>query len=420
MYKVPSTIFEALPIVSLVESPPSSLVNRPRVYEGLEIVAEPIIVTLQIRGTITHSPPAPINPSLNTSIITSGIEVEVSVLGSWLNVNKSAGPIVVTLSVLGTLIIGKLLSSAALLTITVSMGSPEILTTGSKQNWIKWANIGNLDFTIWKDNIAGERPLDWHGWTYDIKKLGNKVIVYGEGGVSMLAPSGNTYGMLSVYKAGLKSRQAVAGDDKVQFFIDASGNLFSLGEVAMKSSLFESSIVPDRLGYAEYLSTMVNPVLSWDTLNKLLYICDGTSGYIYSAADKSLGSGPNNITGIGLRGDTLHITASSDIVNPIFEICTDIYDMGSRKNKTISTVELGTDVVGDLWVALDYRKDKAVDFETLGWHKVSPNGVTNIPCFGVEFRIRAKRTSYAYFELDYVRVNGIVHDYAFQYPYIGR
>jgi len=31
-------------------------------------------------------------------------------------------------------------------------------------NWVSWSNIGALDFTIWKDNIAGRRPFDWKGW----------------------------------------------------------------------------------------------------------------------------------------------------------------------------------------------------------------------------------------------------------------
>lgn len=420
MHKIPSTIFESFPVVHLVPQPPSHIVSPPRLYKGFEIEAEPIVVTVWQRGNSTVFPPAAINPALNNLINVSSIDVTVSILGSWLNVNKSADPIEVTTSVLGTFIIGKLFSNAALITVEIDLSLPEMTTTGSKMNWVKWSNIGNLDFTIWKDNIAGERPLDWAGWIYSIRKLGNKVIVYGSGGISMLAPSGNAFGLLPIHKVGLKGKQAIAGDDKVQYFVDAIGKLQRLLEVPQKSSLFEQSIVPEELDYSEYLSNMTNPILSWDALNKLLYICDGTSGYIYSQDSNSLGSGPANITGIGLRNNEAYIVSPSTIENPIFEICTDIYDMGSRKNKTITTIELGTDVIGDLWVTLDYRKNKAEEFKTLTWHRVSPNGVTNIPCFGVEFRIRVKRTTYAYFELDYIRVNGIVHDYNFQYPYVGR
>lgn len=420
MSRITSTIFEVPYVVPSTGLSPTRLVNPPRLWEGLKIEVEPIVVTLSQRGNISHYPPAAINPALNQAFAVPHFDIVTSVDGLWLNTSINAEPIEVTVSVPGTMIIGKLLNSSSLITVIVSLGSPEMVTVGSKMNWVKWSNIGSLDFTIWKDNIAGERPLDWPGWVYSIKKLGNKAIVYGGGGISMLAPSGNTYGLLPVHKIGIKGKQAIAGDEKTHFFVDNTGVLYSVGEISMKSSMFEASINPTKLGYAEFLSSMIDPILSWDSLNNLLYICDGVLGYVYSSNDKSLGSGPVNITGIGVRSNNLYVTAPETIVNPIFEICTDIYDLGSRKNKTIGTVELGTDVTGDLWVTLDYRRDKAAEFKTLPWHKVSPNGVTNIPCFGVEFRIRVKRTTYAYFELDYIRVNGIVHDYNFLYPYVGR
>ena len=432
----PRTIFEVPYIAPPGYGPPSQQLINPLMDIWLEV--EPIVVDTRLQGVWSSSPAADRNPALDTvfdcrrlgndGLPVGIITLTISILGTWLNVNVVALPIIVTTSILGTIILGKLLSTgaASLITLVVTIGSggvysvPVMHTSPPRSNWVKWSNIGNLDFTIWKDNIAGERPLNWKGWIYAIKKLGNKVIVYGGGGVSMLAPSSNTYGLLSIHEVGLKGKQAVAGDDKVQFFVDESGKLYSVGETVMKASLFEASIYPEKLDYSEYLSLMGDIVLSWDELNRLLYICDGISGYVYSPDSKSLGSGPINITGIGLRGEFLYIAASSTIVNPIFQICTDIYDMGSRKNKTISTVELGTDVIGDLQVALDYRMDKAAAFKTLSWHMVSPNGVTNIPCFGVEFRVRVRRTTYAYFELDYIRVNGVIHDYNFQYPYVGR
>ena len=402
------------------------------------VVASPIgLTTLQTGSLELQIVSTPRNPELDIAYNCSRIgndgypvgviRTTTEILGTWLSICIFADPIKVIISIVSdSELAGKMFNTTALIPLTVTIGGggtylvPTMVTTPSKSNWVKWSNIGNLDFTIWKDNIAGERPLDWKGWVYAIKKLGNKVIIYGEGGVSMLAPSNNTFGLLSIHKVGLKGKQAVAGDDKIQFFVDSTGKLYSVGETVMKASLFEASIYPEKLDYSGYLSTMDDLVLSWDGLNRLLYICDGMSGYVYSSDDKSMGTGPINITGIGLLNGSLYAVSSSTITNPIFEICTGIYDMGSRKNKTINSVELGIDVTGDLWVTLDYRKDKAANFVTLPWKKVSPNGITNIPCYGIEFRVRVKRTTYAYFELDYIRVNGIVHDYNFLYPYVGK
>ena len=413
MPRNPITIFEVPRVVS-----PAYALALPHLVgiPAIDIIADPIVVTMWQRGNVTLNPPAAINVALNQSFIVSAIATTISILGSWLNVNIAASPIIVTTSILGTIKTGKMLSSGASTTIVVTVTinpSADMLTEGVRKNWVKWSNIGNLDFTIWKDNIAGERPLDWKGWVYEIKKLGNKVVVYGENGVSLLAPSGNTYGLLPIHRIGLKGRQAVAGNKKVQFFVDNSGKLFSIGETVMKASMFEASIYPEKLDYSEYLASMNDIVLSWDELNNLLYICDGLSGYIYSPDSKSLGSGPINITGIGAQGRVLYTAASGTIAIPTFEICTDIYDMGSRKNKTIASIEIGTDVTEDLWASIDYRLDKADAFATIAWSRVNPNGIAVIPCFGVEFRFKVKMTSYEYFELDYIKVNGVIHNYSY-------
>jgi len=416
-YKIPTTIYEgtkqlqkALPTPSFIKQQ-FLYVILPDANAGM---------TSEASGWVGRLP-AERNPALDLSLSSDPTILTISITGTWINVSIVASPIIVTVSQLGAFGSGIIASGLIELTLSILPSDSYIhFSEPVKANWVKWSNIGSLDFTIWKDNIAGERPLDWPGWIYSIKKLGNKVIVYGEDGVSMLAPSNNAFGLLSISNIGLKGKQAVAGDDKIHYYVDAIGKLQRLSEIPQKSSIFEQSITPEELDYSEYLSVMTNPALSWDPLNRFLYICDREIGYIYSQDTNSLGSGPAAITGIGLRDNKLYIVSPSTIVNPIFEVCTDIYDMGSRKNKTIYTVELGTDVTGDLWVTLDYRKNKAEDFKTLKWHKVNPSGITNIPCYGIEFRIRVKRTTYAYFKLDYIRINGTIHNYVFQYPYVGR
>ena len=53
--------------------------------------------------------------------------------------------------------------------VTVDLGAtdtregPIITLLDPKRNWVKWSDIGHLDFTIWKDNVAGERPMDLDG-----------------------------------------------------------------------------------------------------------------------------------------------------------------------------------------------------------------------------------------------------------------
>ena len=276
------------------------------------------------------------------------------------------------------------------------MAYGEILLEGLRSNFVKWSQIGHLDFTIGRSNVAGEMPLDCKGWVYGIKKLNDKVVAYGENGISLLTPTGVKYGLNTIYRIGLKSKQAVTGDDSIHYFIDNKGQLYSLGESLQK------------LDYSEYLSAMSSLVMSYDAENELVYICDGTLGYVYSPRDKSLGSGPVNVTGISSQGGILYVAAPSTILMPNFENCTDIYDLGTRKLKTVFSLEYGIDVEATLQAKIDYRRDKAVAFSQTSWHDVDEKGFANITCNGREFRFRTRLTSYEWITLDYINVNGEV------------
>ena len=329
------------------------------------------------------------------------IVVTLEPLGEYFNKTIWSNPITVTITPLG-FFPGGVLVTANPIVVTVGFsfgfGPYHILTELFKKNWVKWSNIGSLDFTIGKDNIAGERPLDWKGWVYEIKKLGNKVIAYGENGVSALTPSNNAYGLDTIYRIGLKGKQAVAGDEVRHFFIDKEGKLWSLSE-----SL-------EMLDYSEYLANLNSPVLSWDAKNKLLYICDGVLGFIYSLESKSLGKGPVNITGISYQGGTLYVVAPTTIATPTFEIWTDIYDMGTRKGKSITSLEFGIDLAVVLKASIKYRSNKAVVFSRTDWYTVDSRGLVFIQCYGQEFCFGAKADTYEWFKPDYVKVNGKVYD----------
>lgn len=355
------------------------------------------------RGLVSRTPLVPRNPELDQTIAVGLIsENTVTILGTWLNLLLVAGPITITVSQQGSKEIGQLLSSSALFADLDVELLGDVTIEAAVRSWVSWSNIGSLDFTIWKDNIAGKRPLDWKGWVYAIRKLGSRVMVYGQNGVSILPPVGNTYGLQTIHRVGLKGRGASCGTEQVQFFIDAEGCLYKIEEKL------------ELLDYREYLSSLLSSVvMSYDEKTGLIYICDGLQGFVYSSKDLSLGSGPVNITGVGYQDGVQSVAASSTIATPVFELCTDIYDLGSRKNKTIHSLEIGTDETETLYAAISWRADKAEAFQTTPWKRVNPNGITPIPCFGVEFKFHLKMLTYTYFELDYIRVNGVVHGYSY-------
>ena len=183
----------------------------------------------------------------------------------------------------------------------------------------------------------------------------------------------------------------------MHYFVDNLGQLWRFSEGL------------EKLDYSEYLSGMIdNLVLSWDAANKLLYICDGSQGYVYSQDSGSLGAGPVNVTGIDSQSGTLYVVSPAAISTPTFKICTDIYDLGTRKGKNIHSLEIGTDLTETLEAAIDYRLDKAAAFATTDWHVVDPRGIVFIPVYGREFRFRFKSDVYSYFEVEPIIVNGEV------------
>jgi len=310
--------------------------------------------------------------------------------------NISANTSNMTIASIGSFIEYTLASSNTSNMTMASKGT--IYTEPEYSNWLSWSDVGSLEFTVDRRNVAGKMPMDWPGYIYGIKKLNNKVIVYGANGVSIITPQGNMMGLNTINRVGLLGRDAFAGNDFAHYFIDALGSLYRFGEQL------------ELLDYKEYLSDM-DPVLTLDESTDLLYICDGSTGYIYSHDTRSLGKEPPNVTGIGYTNGTLYPVAPADISTPTFEICTDILDFGTRKTKTVYAVNFGTDLSGTLTAAVDYRIDYNSGFTTTSWSNVNQKGSARITCKGVEFKVRAKLAAYEYFELDNISVEMKVHEH---------
>lgn len=268
-------------------------------------------------------------------------------------------------------------------------------------NWVWWSDIGSLQFTINERNVAGKRPMDWKGCVYDILKLDEAVVVYGTNGVTMMKAVENKWGMRTVHRYGLPNKGAVDGTDKEHYFIDTKDRLHRITS--------EKGI--ELLDFSEYLSLLTSPQLRLDTAENILYICDGTYGFVFGTRTGSFGEGPINITGIGSQSSTLYVTAPAEIEIPKFHIVTDMYDLGSRKTKTIQRIEVGTDLTDELEVMVEMRRNNSdTEFFKSRWVRLNPSGIAYIPAVGVEFKfhIRAPHI-YEYFEIDYIKVFGVVH-----------
>jgi len=323
---------------------------------------------------------------------------EIEISGYVLN--KTIRPVALdfTPEISGTPIVGGVISASPLEITIVLRGDP--IAAPVKTNWVKWSKIGDLDFTIDRSNLAGERAMEWPGAVYQTRKLLEKVVVYGANGISLLFPYEATFGLQTIYRKGLKSQGAWAGTDSEHYFLNSSGCLCIL-----KDGITE-------LGYEEYLGELVNPVLSLDVINHLLYINDATQGYTYSILDNALGAGPANLTGVGYQDGVSYIISPAGLPVVFFEICTGIFDFETRKRKTIRTMGVGVSVTKNLFASIDFRNDHKGAFANIGWLPVTPEGKVFATCSGIEFRFRVRAVAYEKFTLDYLVVEGMIHDFS--------
>lgn len=288
------------------------------------------------------------------------------------------------------------------------------------ENAVMWSKIGSLDFTLAgkdigsslaalfniqvEDTTAGLMPLPWRGHVYAVKQLGTSdlIFVYGENGISVIQAHGEFYGEKYLSTLGLKSKHSIVMTEDEQYFILSNGILHKIatnGEIK-------------KLGYDVQFNIMNDITMSYDNENNLIYICDGTTGYVYSIDDSSLGEGPGNVTGIQSQDGTSLVVAPDDVTIPRFEIQTDLYDFGIRKEKTLLNVEIGTDYIEAMQLQIEYRVERTSGWRKLPWVAFNPLGKVQIPCYGLDFRFKLRSSSNIIFSLDYIKINGIIHGFS--------
>ena len=339
-------------------------------------------------------------------IILDAPEIVLSVSGYDSIITLTPTPIEIALSLDGYGVAGVVIRTGGTNTDDDPLVSMSLAVDGDYKQWLvpsqkEWVWTSRIGYMNFDDSDTGEvtkRPMSYTGWIYAIKKLGNQAIIFGENGISVMVPSGTTWGLQNIHPVGIKGKNcAVVANNKV-LFID---NQNQLGVITEGQGL-------QFIDYSPYFENMnSNTVMSYDPALDATYICDGTYGYIYT--DSGLGQGPSNISGIGYRDDTLFATAPSSPVFAPLNICTDIIDFGVRTEKEIHEIDFGMAVVVPLYACIDYRWNKAQTFFTSPWVKADYQGRTfHYNISGVEFKIRAKLLTYEYVELDYVNVLGKV------------
>ena len=390
----PTTFLTSLaPTTTLTTAAPTTAVP------DTNLVADPIIITLYQKGILSWSPARGIDPDLDQSFEVGPIEITLTQEGSMFTVSIDNSVITITLSQQGEYIEGTLITADPI-ELTVVPNFAYYVIGKVICNWVSWSKVGRPDFTLDESNVAGKMPMRWTGCVYKIIRLNDSVVVYGSGGISIMIRKENVWGMETIRDIGIVSKDAAIGNKSEHYFVDSSNKLFKLNNEGLT-----------LLDYSEYLEDLTDLVLSLDEDTGLLYLCDGTYGFVYDTKNNSFGQGPPQVTGIGNKSGTKYSIGPEDIEVPKLNIKTDIYDLGSRNNKTIKELQIGTDLGNKLEAMVEYRLRNDEEFRTTPWVKVSPNGMAHVPCFGLEFRFNLRAKIYEDIAIDYIKVMGTIHNY---------
>lgn len=267
-----------------------------------------------------------------------------------------------------------------------------------KNNWVAWGGIGKIELENLlskedRSNTTGFMPMNFRGDIYTVKKLGDKIMVYGSQGISAIKPGSvrpyktmAQFGREDLFNFGIAGKGAVGGNDKLQVFVDNFGYLHAI-DAAGKHN---------RLGYSTFMANLENEiVITHDELKDEYYIADGERCYLMSSGLSEVFQSPSGLLrqGSALYGVTYDSTDESAYIT------TNGFNMYTDSIKTVQTVETmmsGTNLQG----AIDYRFQPNESFTRGMVKNISRHGTFVPMVSGVDFRLHLKSSTYVDFSLD--------------------
>lgn len=278
--------------------------------------------------------------------------------------------------------------------LSLSLGADPVIET-TRLNWVGWSKIGEASFVLDVTNDAGFRPMNWSGKVYAIKQLGKGAVVYGSNGITLMSPVASpapTFSFRDLSFLGLLSKDAVCGTEFLHYFIDAKYQLWKLTAEGLT-----------KLDFNEFLKVLVAPTLFYDEYIKHVLISDSEHGFIL--AEDRLGDGYANLSGYVYESGELLVSSPLLINYEPLSLTTDILDFGRRSQKTLTNVQVGTDVPEWLEIAYDYRFDLKEDWRCTRWVRLNKEATAYLTCAGIEFRVKVRARRLTSLDVDYINIS---------------
>ena len=292
----------------------------------------------------------------------------------------------------------------------------QLIVGGLKTSDVKWAElgrcavayggIGNSIFDPEQDVSAGFDKMPWDrngtGKVYQIKQLGDDVIVYGNNGIERMSPISNEiitgFGHRTIQLGGILAHECVAGDDKKQCFIDNDHNLCLLTD-GIKV-----------LGYKKFMQnlTAANIIMNYVPLTDYFYISDGTYCYVLTPA--GLYQTHQCVTSVGFIGQNL-LGFTKNGTDTKVRLTTTGAGFKTSGLKTINSleydVEYSTSTNEKLYGRAQVKYTPRDEYVPLPWVELNNEGVAYHHATGrlLKFSLEAEYKSDGEFSLNSAKAN---------------
>lgn len=303
------------------------------------------------------------------------------------------------------------------------------------ESYVFWSSIGGGDFPLWFirpelaihgpmddagnfgynmdrldtmmlyesliKNQFGYMPMDWNGEVLGVCSLQDKVIVFGNNGVTGLFAVNediSTYGKRNISQEGIASKNAFCGDGEKILYVSSLGDL----------RVISGELQEENLGYENSLKQMLgSDIIITKNVVDEYFITNGLKSFMWTPQGLTrVSHHPTSVIKVGSESYGLfeNDNDSSALV------VTETHDLGLRALKTINSINLGVLEGSDVEVAVDYRYDRKGDFTRSQFVPVNKEGNAYVRVTCVDFRIIVRSSTFTNFELDQIDVRYQVPD----------
>jgi hypothetical protein len=269
--------------------------------------------------------------------------------------------------------------------------------------FIQWSKIGVMDFTIDESNIAGKLPLPLDGFVLSIQQIksSNTIIVGTENGIFSLKPNGIYYVHEKILNEGLLCKTAAISTLHGVFFISNKKELWQASTQGLRKIGYRDLLRDDEYKM-EYLPE-----------KNLVLIISTISTYLLNVQEISM-SMSNYIS----RGTYFSDKKINSILSPImpttdgFYAAIGYYDFGTRKAKTIHTIEMESEQAQQVDVMLSFKVNEQANYTGSIWKTFGPNGKVAYAAYGTDFIINVRSSKFIPdFNLEDIKIHGRINGY---------